>query len=125
MYQISDKSVHRELGKGVSDATFEGKKCQPKLQIRTLEIKEEDNTADYEPPSPSPDPMAGIGYWESPGNSPKPARKCMTGEGDHVDPEEDFAHQRSRDGIIVDLTSGVRDLLIQNWFLVGVAGRQC
>ena len=37
VYTISDKSIHRELRKGVSDATFEGKKRQPKFQIRTLD----------------------------------------------------------------------------------------
>ena len=36
VYQISDKSVHIQLRKGVSDATFGGNKRQPKLQIRTL-----------------------------------------------------------------------------------------
>ena len=25
----------------------------------------------------NPDPMAGIGYWESPGNSPKQKRKAL------------------------------------------------
>jgi len=38
VYQISDKSVHRELRIGVSDPTFQGKKHQPKLQIRTLVV---------------------------------------------------------------------------------------
>ena len=56
-------------------------------------------------PPPSRDPMAGIGYWESPGNSPKPARKCKV-EEEHVDDTDgDFAHQRSRDKIIVDYHS--------------------
>ena len=36
--QISDKSVPRELSKGVSDATYEENERQPKLQIRTLVI---------------------------------------------------------------------------------------
>ena len=38
VYQIYDKSVRRELRKGVSDANFEGNKRQPTLQIRTLFI---------------------------------------------------------------------------------------
>ena len=33
---IFEKSVHRQLRKGVSHATFEGKTRQPKLQGRTL-----------------------------------------------------------------------------------------
>ena len=28
----------------------------------------------------NPDPMAGIGYWESPGNSPKHKRKAPKGK---------------------------------------------
>ena len=43
--------------------------------------------------SPTPDPMAGIGYWESPGNSPKLTRK-LAANGDHVQ-EADFAHEQS------------------------------
>ena len=39
VYHISDKSVHREMRKSVSEATFDGNKRQPKLQIRTLIIR--------------------------------------------------------------------------------------
>ena len=38
VYQISDKLVHQELRYGVSDGTFEAKKDQPKLGIRTLKM---------------------------------------------------------------------------------------
>ena len=101
------------------------------------EGEEEVEAAMMTSPPPTPDPMAGIGYWESPGNSPKPPRKynaqnlegdtdddgigyrvslgnspgslpTIEGAGDYDDfddlngPDEDFAHQRSRDGIIVE-----------------------
>ena len=36
VYQIFAKLVHRGLRKGVSEATFEGKKHQPKFKGRTL-----------------------------------------------------------------------------------------
>ena len=54
---------------------------------------------------PTPDPMAGIGYWASPGNSPKPTRKFAFNDGDDEDlkDDEDFAHQRSRSGFIQEL----------------------
>ena len=38
LYQISDKLVHQGLRYGVCDGTFEAKKDQPKLIIRTLVI---------------------------------------------------------------------------------------
>ena len=43
--------------------------------IDLMEAMEEDINVDEETSAPSPDPMAGIGYWESPGNSPGPARR--------------------------------------------------
>ena len=39
VHQISDKLVHQGLRYGVSDGTFEAKKDQPKLDIRTLVMK--------------------------------------------------------------------------------------
>ena len=39
--------------------------------IDLMEAMEEDINVDEEASAPSPDPMAGIGYWESPGNSPE------------------------------------------------------
>ena len=54
--------------------------------IDLMEAMEEDIDVDEEASAAhSPDPMAGIGYWESPGNSPKPARKCVAAEGDNND----------------------------------------
>ena len=38
VHQISDKLVHQGLRYGVSDGTFEAKKDQPKLDIRTMTI---------------------------------------------------------------------------------------
>ena len=40
VYQISDKLVHQELRYNVSDGTFQGKKDQPKLDIRTMSMRE-------------------------------------------------------------------------------------
>ena len=68
-----------------------------------MEATEEDINVDEEASTPSPDPMAGIGYWESPGNSPE--RVIAEGVNDDPVEEGDLAHQRSRDdGIMVDLT---------------------
>ena len=39
VYQIADKLVHHGLRYGVSDTTFEAKKDQPKLDIRTLVMR--------------------------------------------------------------------------------------
>ena len=74
--------------------------------IDLMEAMEEDINVDEEASAPSPDPMAGIGYWESPGNSPEPARRRVAaGAGNEDSVEEgDLAHQRSRgDGIMLDL----------------------
>ena len=67
--------------------------------------------------------MAGIGYWESPGNSPKQTRKFtftdkddkdvmddkdvkddeVVNDEEDVKDNEDFTHQRSRAGFIQEL----------------------
>ena len=40
MYKISDKLVHQGLRNGVSNITFEAKKDQAKLDIRTMFMDE-------------------------------------------------------------------------------------
>ena len=73
--------------------------------IDPMEAMEEDINVDEEASAPSPDPMAGIGYWESPGNSPKP----VAAEANY-DEEGDLAHQRSRDdGIVLGLTCSTHE----------------
>ena len=66
---------------------------------------------------PTPDPMAGIGYWASPGNSPKPTRKFAFNDGDDEDlkDDEDFAHQRSRSGKNSGFTQDVRKQFSSNF----------